>query len=47
MKGMEEPPDKKLHYDKYFYINRSKDGKLGFVRNYEAIDKELRTCGFS
>ena len=46
LKGMEEPPDKKLHYDKYFYINRSKDGKLGFVRNYEAIDKELRTCGF-
>lgn len=46
LKGMEEPPDRKLHYDKYFYINRSKDGKLGFVRNYKAIDAELGNCGF-
>ena len=46
LNGMEEPPDRKLHYDRYFYINRSKDGKLGFVRNYKAIDEELRTCGF-
>ena len=43
---MEEPPDKKLHYDKYFYINRAKDGKLGFIRNHTAIDAELRQCGF-
>ena len=46
LKGMEQPPDKKLHYDKYFYINRSKDGRLGFVRNYEAIDEELQCSGF-
>ena len=46
LRGMEEPPDRKLHYDKYFYINRSKEGKLGFVRNYKAIDEELRSCGF-
>lgn len=46
LQGMEEPPDRKLHYDKYFYINRSKDGKLGYVRNFKAIDAELRTCGF-
>ena len=31
---------------KYFYINRSKDGKLEFVRNFKAIDEELRCCGF-
>ncbi|MEG2013910.1 MAG: transposase [Anaerovoracaceae bacterium] len=43
---MEEPPDKKLHYDKYFFINRSKDGKLGFVRNYKAIDEEFVRSGF-
>ena len=46
LKSMEEPPDRKQHYDKYFYINRSKDGKLGLVRNYKAIDQELRNCGF-
>lgn len=46
LRGMEEPPDRKLHYDRYFYINRSKDGKLGFVRNYKAIDAALRSCGF-
>lgn len=46
LKGMEEPPDKKLHYDKYFYINRSKDGKLGYRRNYRAVDEALRGCGY-
>ena len=46
LRNMEEPPDRKLHYDKYFYINRSKDGKLGFVRNHKAIDEKLRSCGF-
>ena len=44
--GMEEPPDRKLHYDKYFYINRSKEGKLGYRRNYKAINADLRSCGF-
>lgn len=43
---MEEPPDRKLHYDKYFFINRSKDGKLGYTRNNQAIDEELGRCGF-
>lgn len=43
---MEEPPDKALHYDRYFYINRSKDGKLGYIRNYKAIDEQLAKCGF-
>ena len=43
---MEEPPDKSLHYDKYFYINRSKDGKLGYIRNFKAIDEALKYCGF-
>ena len=46
LKLMEEPPEKKLHYDRYFHINRSKDGKLGFVRNFQAIDAALKACGF-
>lgn len=46
LKNMEEPPDKELHYDKYFSINRSKDGKLGFIRNFKAIDAALKRCGF-
>lgn len=43
---MEEPPDRKLHYDKYFCINRSRDGRLGYIRNYKAIDEQLARCGF-
>lgn len=46
LRQMEEPPDKKLHYDKYFYINRSKDGRLGYIRNHKAIDETLSLCGF-
>lgn len=46
LKEMETPPEKKLHYDRYFYINRSKEGKLGFRRNAEAINKALSRCGF-
>ena len=46
LKSMEEPPDRKLKYDKYFFINRSKDGKLGFIKNHKAIDEHLENCGF-
>ncbi len=46
LRRMEEPPDKKLHYDRYFFINRSKDGKLGFIRNNKAIDEQLALCGY-
>lgn len=43
---MDEPPARALHYDRYFFINRSKDGKLAFRRNNAAIDKALSQCGF-
>ena len=43
---MKEPPDKGLHYDKYFLINRAKDGSLAFLRNFSAIDDALARCGF-
>lgn len=46
LNNMEEPPERKLHYDKYFFINRSKDGKLGFVKNHKVIDEALSMCGF-
>lgn len=46
LRNMEEPPQRELHYDKYFYINRSKDGKLGFKKNHSAIDEALKMCGF-
>lgn len=46
LQQMEEPPDRKLHYDKYFYINRAKDGRLGYIRNHMAIDEALSLCGF-
>lgn len=43
---MTEPPHRKLHYDRYFFINRSKDGSLGFRRNQGAIDEALSRCGY-
>ena len=43
---MDTPPDRKLHYDRYFYINRTKNGGVGFRRNMEAINKALSRCGF-
>lgn len=44
---MTEPPAKSLHYDRYFFINRSsKDGSLSYRRNPTAIDKALSQCGF-
>lgn len=46
LKSMEEPPDKKYHYDCFFFINRSKDGKLGFTKNHKAIDEALKQCRF-
>jgi len=39
-------PDRKLHYDRYFLINRSKDGAVCYRRNVEAIDKEIGRMGF-
>ena len=46
LRNMDEPPDRKLRYDRFFFINRSKDGKLGFIRNHKAIDEQLEKCGF-
>ncbi len=44
---MEEPPARSLHYDRYFFINRSsKDGSLSYRRNTKAIDQALDQCGF-
>lgn len=46
LRDMTEPPDRSLHYDRYFFINRSKDGGLGFRRNHRAIDDALSRCGY-
>ena len=46
LKSMKEPPDRSLHYDRYFFINRSKDGRLGYTRNHKAINEALSMCGF-
>ena len=44
---MDEPPARNLHYDKYFFINRSsKDGSISFRKNNIAIDAALSMCGF-
>lgn len=46
LKNMTELPDRKLGYDRYFLINRTKDGKLAFKRNNRAIDEQLEMCGY-
>lgn len=46
LKDMTEPPPRSLRYDRYFKINRSKDGGLGFVRDKDKIDLELSRLGF-
>ena len=43
---MTSPPDRKLRYDRYFFINRSKDGGLAYRRNPDAVDEALSRCGF-
>ena len=46
LREMTEPPDRRLHYDKYFFINRARDGSLGYRRDHAAIDEALSRCGF-
>lgn len=46
LEEMTAPPKKSLRYDRYFYINVSKEGKLAFRKNSRAIDSELKFCGF-
>lgn len=43
---MSEPPARNLHYDRYFKINRSKDGKLCFIRDNDKIDAIISRLGF-
>ena len=46
LKGMTEPPPKSQRYDRYFKINRSKDGGLGFVRDTAKINQAISRLGF-
>lgn len=43
---MTEPPPRSLHYDRYFKINRSKDGGVGFIRDTQKINAILSRLGF-
>lgn len=44
---MEQPPEHRPHYDKYFRVNiSSKDGSVSFRRDTAAIDEALGQCGF-
>lgn len=43
---MSEPPARHLHYDRYFKINRSKDGGVGFIRDTEKINTIISRLGF-
>ena len=44
--SMETAPPRSQKYDKYFYINTSKDGGFGFIRNQERIDAAMSRLGF-
>lgn len=43
---MTEPPARSLHYDRYFKINRSKDGGVGFIRDTQKINTIISRLGF-
>jgi len=43
---MSEPPARNLHYDRYFKINRAKDGRLGFIRDNDKINDIISRLGF-
>ena len=43
---MTEPPPRSLHYDRYFKINRTKDGGVGFIRDNEKINTIISRLGF-
>ena len=43
---MSEPPARNLHYDRYFKINRKKDGGIGFIRDNEKINAIISRLGF-
>lgn len=46
LREMTEPPARNLHYDRYFKINRTKDGGLGFIRDTEKINTIISRLGF-
>jgi transposase len=46
LSGMTEPPDRSLRYDRYFKINRKKDGGFGFIRDNEKINAIISRLGF-
>lgn len=46
LKEMSEPPARNLHYDRYFKINRSKEGSVGFIRDTEKINTIISRLGF-
>ena len=43
---MSEPPARSLHYDRYFKINRKKEGGVGFIRDNEKINAIISRLGF-
>ena len=43
---MSEPPARSLHYDRYFKINRPKDGGVAFIRDNEKINAIISRLGF-
>lgn len=46
LREMSEPPPRNLRYDRYFKINRTKEGGVGFIRDTKKIDTILSPLGF-
>ena len=46
LREMTEPPARNLHYDRYFKINRPKDGGVAFIRDNEKINDVISRLGF-
>ena len=46
LREMSEPPARSLHYDRYFKINRPKEGGVAFIRDNEKINAIISRLGF-
>jgi transposase len=46
LREMTEPPARSLQYDRYFKINRTKDGGFGFIRDIGKINTVISRLGF-
>ncbi len=46
LRGMSESSERNSYYERYFKINRAKDGSIAFIRDKDKINKIISRLGF-